>query len=149
MHSLSPVTDNCSSWISRRERMAVEMFSWPSLHERMCRTWGSNPGPPACQANKLPIELPRPVRKEERSVKPVYQQMILSPLLGTAGKIILWHIRSSLLTLIFISVAFPPRPLIRDWNALLSPLLKVPRMLLLSSLLWWEIGTSLPGHGPD
>ena len=22
--------------------MAVEMFSWPSLHERMCRTWGSN-----------------------------------------------------------------------------------------------------------
>ena len=25
--------------------MAVEMFSWPSLHERMCRTWGSNSGP--------------------------------------------------------------------------------------------------------
>ena len=41
--------------------MAVEMFSWPSLHERMCRTWGSNSGPLACQANSLPIELPRPV----------------------------------------------------------------------------------------
>ena len=40
--------------------MAVEMFSWPSLHERMCRTWGSNSGPLACQANTLPIELPRP-----------------------------------------------------------------------------------------
>ena len=26
----------------------------------MCRTWGSNSGPLACQANKLPIELPRP-----------------------------------------------------------------------------------------
>ena len=38
------------------------MFSWPSLHERMCRTWGSNTGPLACQANSLPIELPRPVR---------------------------------------------------------------------------------------
>ena len=40
--------------------MAVEMFSWPSLHERMCRTWGSNSGLLACQANSLPIELPRP-----------------------------------------------------------------------------------------
>ena len=36
--------------------MAVGMFSWPSLHERMCRTWGSNSGPLACQANSLPIE---------------------------------------------------------------------------------------------
>ena len=25
----------------------------------MCRTWGSNSGPLACQANSLPIELPR------------------------------------------------------------------------------------------
>ena len=52
---------DCYSWISRRRRMAVEMFLWPSLHERMCRTWGSNSGPLACQANSLPIELPRPV----------------------------------------------------------------------------------------
>ena len=58
MHILSPVTDNCSSWISGRGRMAAEMFSWPSLHERMCRTWGSNAGPLACQANTLPIEIP-------------------------------------------------------------------------------------------
>ena len=27
--SLSPVTDNCPSWISGRERMAVEIISWP------------------------------------------------------------------------------------------------------------------------
>ena len=39
MHILSLVTDNCSSWISGRGRIAVEMFSWPSLHERMCRTY--------------------------------------------------------------------------------------------------------------
>ena len=26
----------------------------------MCRTWGSNSGPLACQADSLPIELPRP-----------------------------------------------------------------------------------------
>ena len=37
------------------------MFSWPSLHERMCRAWGSNSGPLACQADTFPIELPRPV----------------------------------------------------------------------------------------
>ena len=32
VHILSPVTDNCSSWISGRGRVAVEMFSWPSRH---------------------------------------------------------------------------------------------------------------------
>ena len=39
--------------------MAVEIFSWPSLQERMCWTWGSNSGLLACQADTLPIELPR------------------------------------------------------------------------------------------
>ena len=33
------------------------------------------------------------------------------------------------------------------FQTLLSPLLKVPRIVLLSSLLWWELGTSLPGPG--
>ena len=34
VHILSPVTDNCPSWISGRERMAVETFSWPiSTHQ--------------------------------------------------------------------------------------------------------------------
>ena len=28
MHILSPETDNCPSWISRRERMTVENISW-------------------------------------------------------------------------------------------------------------------------
>ena len=60
VHILSPVTDKCSSWISGRRRMAVEMVSWPSLHERICMTWGLNSGPLACQADALPIELPRP-----------------------------------------------------------------------------------------
>ena len=44
--------------------MAVEIFSWPSLHERICRTWGSNLGPLACQADMLPIELPCPAIKQ-------------------------------------------------------------------------------------
>ena len=46
--------------------MTVEMFSGPSLHERMCRTWGSNSGPLACQANSLPIELPCPVSYDRK-----------------------------------------------------------------------------------
>ena len=33
------------------------------------------------------------------------------------------------------------------FQTLLSPLLKVPRMVLLSSLLWCELGTNLPGPG--
>ena len=65
--------------------------------------------------------------------------------------IILWHIRFLLLTLIFISVVFPPDHKGLECTSrltLLSPLLKVPRMVLLSSLLWWELGTNLRGHGP-
>ena len=30
---LSQVTDNCPSWISGRQRMVVETFSWPKLNE--------------------------------------------------------------------------------------------------------------------
>ena len=48
---------------------------------------------------------------------PIPQRMTLSPWSGAAGIIILWHFRSSLLILIFISVTFPSQT-IRDWNAL-------------------------------
>ena len=46
--------------------------------------------------------------------------------------------------------SFSPRPygIGIHFQTVLSPLLKVPRMVLLSSLLWRELGTSLPGHGP-
>ena len=83
-------------------------------------------------------------------VKAVYQQMTLSPWLGAAGIIIRLHFRSPLLIQIFISVAFSPRPLGIGMHirTLLSLLLKVLRMELLSSLLWWELGTNLPRHGP-
>ena len=43
MQILSSETDNCPSWISRRERMTVENISWSNLHERMLPTrWGSS-----------------------------------------------------------------------------------------------------------
>ena len=82
-------------------------------------------------------------------VKPIYQQMTLSPWLSAAGIIILWHIRSPLLILIFINVAFTPRTLGigMHFQTLLSCLLKVPRMVLLNPLLWWELGTRLTGPG--
>ena len=44
--------------------------------------------------------------------------MTLSSWLDAARIIILWHIRSPLLTLIFIIVAFPPPQTIKDWNSL-------------------------------
>ena len=34
----SPVTDNCPSWIRRRERMAVEIISIPNSTKECCRT---------------------------------------------------------------------------------------------------------------
>ena len=71
--------------------------------------------------------------------------MTLSLWLGATGIIILWHIRSPLRILMFMSVAFLHRPL--GIGILLTPLLKVPMMELLSSLLWWELGTNLPGPG--
>ena len=41
--------------------MAVEFFfmNKSPRHAKMCRTWGSKSGPLACQADALPIELPR------------------------------------------------------------------------------------------
>ena len=57
---LSPVTDNCLSWISGRERMAVEIISWPIFTKECCRMWGSNPRSSAYQVDAQPTELPRP-----------------------------------------------------------------------------------------
>ena len=50
MHILSPETDNCPSWISRRERMTVENISW-SISTKECYRprRGLNPWPPGLQ----------------------------------------------------------------------------------------------------
>ena len=57
---LSPVTDNSLSWISGRERMVVENFSWSNLNERMfCWTWGSNPQLSAYEKDTHPIDILR------------------------------------------------------------------------------------------
>ena len=50
VHSLSPETDNCPSWISRRERMTVENISWSISTKECCRPRrGLNPQPPGLQ----------------------------------------------------------------------------------------------------
>ena len=43
VHIFSPVTDNCPTWISGRDRMAMEMISWPISTKERCPTWRSNP----------------------------------------------------------------------------------------------------------
>ena len=40
MHILSPETDNCPSWISRRERMAVENILWSTSTKEYYRPGG-------------------------------------------------------------------------------------------------------------
>ena len=64
--------------------------------------------------------------------------------------IILWHIRSPLLTLIFIIVAFSPQT-IRDSNALPDSLISSAEGAedgVAKFILCRELGTSHPGPGP-
>ena len=59
MHILSPETDNCPSWISWRERMAIENISWSISTKECC--WpqrGLNPRPPGLPCLMLPAALP-------------------------------------------------------------------------------------------
>ena len=83
-------------------------------------------------------------------VKPVYQQMTLSPKLGVVEISTLWQFRLPLLIQMFIKAASSPRlsgigmPSPIFW----SHLLKMQRIVLLSSLLWWELGTNSLITGP-
>ena len=50
VHILSPETDNCLSWISGRERMAIENISWSISTKECCwLRWRLNPWPPGIQ----------------------------------------------------------------------------------------------------
>ena len=53
VHILSPETDNCPSWISGRERMAVENISWSISTKECCRPRrrGLNLRPPGLQSD--------------------------------------------------------------------------------------------------
>ena len=52
VHILSPETDNCSSWISGRDRMTVENISWSISTKECCRPRrGLNPRPPGLQSD--------------------------------------------------------------------------------------------------
>ena len=52
VHILWPETNNCPSWISRRERMTVENISrWISMKECCRPWWGLNPPPPGLQSD--------------------------------------------------------------------------------------------------
>ena len=82
--------------------------------------------------------------------KPRYQQTTLSPKLGVLEISTLWHFRLPLLIQIFIKVASSPRLSGIGMHSpiLWSHLLKMQRTVLLSSLLWWEVGTNSLITGP-
>ena len=83
-------------------------------------------------------------------VKPLYQQMTLSPKLGVVEISTLWHFRLPLVIQTFIKVASSPRlsGIGMPSTILWSHLLKMQRIVLLSSLLWWELGTNSLITGP-
>ena len=77
--------------------------------------------------------------------------MTLSPKLGVVEISTLWHFRLPLPLQIFIKVASAPR---LSGIGMTSPILwshplKMQRIVLLSSLLWWELETNslITGHG--
>ena len=68
VHILLPETDNCPSWISGRERMTTENFSWSNFHQRMLPTWhGSNLQPPDHQLDVYPTEPQGPPANPRKS----------------------------------------------------------------------------------
>ena len=83
-------------------------------------------------------------------VKPVYQQTTLSPKLGVLEISTLWLFRLPLLIQIFIKAASSPRLSGIGMHSpiLWSHLLKMHKIVLLSSLFWWELGTNSPITGP-
>ena len=83
-------------------------------------------------------------------VKLVYQQMTLSPKLGVVEISILWHFRLPLPIQMFIKLVSSPR---LSRIGMPSPILwshplKMQRIVLLSWLLWWELGTNSLISGP-
>ena len=80
----------------------------------------------------------------------MYQQMTLSPKLGVVEISTRWHFRLPLLIQMFIKVASSPRlsGIGMPSPILWSHLLKMQRIVLLSSLLWWELGTNSLITGP-
>ena len=76
--------------------------------------------------------------------------MTLSPKLGVVGISTLWYFRLPLPIQMFIKVASSPR---LSGIGMPSPILwshplKMQRIVLLSSLLWWELGTNSLITGP-
>ena len=76
--------------------------------------------------------------------------MTLSPKLGVVGISTLWHFRLHLPIQMFTKVASSPR---LSGIGMPSPILwshplKMQRIVLLSSLLWWELGTNSLITGP-
>ena len=65
VHILSPVTDNCLSWISRRGRMAVEIISWPVSTNVMWQGWDSNSWRMDLQSDMPPTVLQSPGKKKK------------------------------------------------------------------------------------
>ena len=80
----------------------------------------------------------------------MYQQTALSPKLSVLEISTLWHFRLPLLIQMFIKVASSPRlsGIGMPSPILWSHLLKMQRIVLLSSLLWWELGTNSLITGP-
>ena len=60
VHIFSPVTDNCSSWISGRNRMAVGIISWPNSPKECCHGVRIEPATVRIPGGRAPDRAPAP-----------------------------------------------------------------------------------------
>ena len=80
MHILSPVSDNCPSWISKRERMTIENILGSISMNEWCTTRLWNSQPPDYQSDTHPTELPGPEKNSRYHFdKPVTCKPIFTP----------------------------------------------------------------------
>ena len=63
MHILSPETENCPSWISRRERKTIENISWSISTKQCCQPGGG-------QTHNLMITSPMRIQMSHRGWPP-------------------------------------------------------------------------------
>ena len=70
--------DNFPTWIRGRERMAVEIISWPNLYKRWCWTRGSNPGPPEYQCRPTDLVGPASGLQACASIDPWHKKQTFS-----------------------------------------------------------------------
>ena len=144
VHILSPETDNCTSWISGRERMTVENISWSISTKECCRPRrGLNPRPPGLQsdgasnwATEASFKL-SPIFWMKYKIVFFFLSFKLSPIFWMKYKIIFFfYIRQFNLNVVLLSVKILSETIWMKCQILLSVKNKKNAIEMLAIIYW-------------